>query len=193
LPMMIAKRFGLLLGAICLLSSSVVFAQDHGEVGVFVDYFRFANANDLNMLGVGGRVGVNAHPHVALEAELSYDFEKTTNITVKGLTNAIRTNFRATHFLAGPKFQLGTKSAWRAFVVLKGGFVRFGVTPGAVTFANFPTVLTNTDLNGVFYPGVGIEGFAGIFGVRAEVGDEIYFDNGANNNLKITAGPVIRF
>jgi hypothetical protein len=25
------------------------------------------------------------------------------------------------------------------------------------------------------------------------VGDEIYFDNGARNNLKITAGPVFRF
>ena len=77
--------------------------------------------------------------------------------------------------------------------VLKGGFVRFGVTPGAVTFGNFPTVLTNTGLNGAFYPGVGVEAFAGILGVRAEIGDEIYFANGAHNNLKITAGPAIRF
>jgi hypothetical protein len=49
------------------------------------------------------------------------------------------------------------------------------------------------DLNGAFYAGAGIEAFAGILGVRAEAGDEMYFDNGANHNLKITAGPVIRF
>jgi hypothetical protein len=54
-------------------------------------------------------------------------------------------------------------------------------------------VLTNTDLNGVFYPGGGIEAFAGILGIRAEAGDEMYFENGANHNLKVTVGPVLRF
>jgi hypothetical protein len=38
-----------------------------------------------------------------------------------------------------------------------------------------------------------VEAFAGIVGLRAEVGDEIYFSNGANNNWKATVGPVIRF
>jgi hypothetical protein len=191
--MLIIRRYVVLLGAMFLLSSSGAFAQDHGEVGAFFDYFRFTNANDLNMFGVGGRVGINVHPNVALEVEGAYDFTRTANITVNSLTNPVRTNFRATHFLVGPKFQLGKNSAWRLYAVLKGGFVRFGVTPGAVTFGNFPTVLTNTDLNGVIYPGAGVEAFAGILGIRAEVGDEIYFDNGANNNLKVTIGPVIRF
>jgi hypothetical protein len=172
---------------------SRAFGQNHGEVSVFADYFRFANANNLNMLGVGGRVSVNVHPHVALEVEGAYDFSRSTNITVSGLTNPVRSEFRATHFLAGPQFTVGKGGPWRIYGVLKGGFVRFGVTPGPVTFGAFPTVLTNTDLNGVFYPGAGVEAFAGILGVRAEIGDEIYFDNGANNNLKITFGPVIRF
>jgi hypothetical protein len=50
-------------------------------------------------------------------------------------------------------------------------------------------------LNGVFYPGAGVEAFAGILRLRAEIGDEIYFDNtaNANNDLKITVGPVFRF
>jgi hypothetical protein len=191
--MQIMQGHPLFIGAIFLLYSSLALAQNHGEVGVFVDYFRFASANDLNMLGVGGRIAVNVHPHLALEAEGAYDFSKTTHINVAGLVNSVRTDFRATHFLVGPKFQLGKSSAWRLFAVLKGGFVRFGVTPGAVTFGNFPTVLTNTGLNGAFYPGVGVEAFAGILGVRAEIGDEIYFANGAHNNLKITAGPAIRF
>jgi hypothetical protein len=30
-------------------------------------------------------------------------------------------------------------------------------------------------------------------GLRAEIGDDIYFDHGANNNLKITVGSAIRF
>jgi hypothetical protein len=128
-----------------------------------------------------------------VEVEGAYDFTRTSNITVNSLANPVRTNFRATHSLVGPKFQLGKSSAWRLYAVLKGGFVRFGVTPGAVTFGNFPTVLTNTDLNGVISPGAGVEAFAGILGIRAEVGDEIYFDNGANKNLKVTIGPVIRF
>jgi len=191
--MLIIRRCVVLLRIMFLLFSSGAFAQNHGEVGAFFDYFRFTNANDLNMFGVGGRVGLNVHPNVALEVEGAYDFTRTANITVNSLTNPIRTNFRATHFLVGPKFQLGKSSAWRLYAVLKGGFVRFGVTPGAVTFGNFPTVLTNTDLNGVIYPGAGVEAFAGILGVRAEIGDEIYFDNGANNNLKVTIGPVIRF
>jgi hypothetical protein len=178
---------------IFVLFSSLAFAQNHGDVGVFVDYFRFHNANDLNMLGVGGRIGINVHPNVALEVEGAYDFSRTTHITVAGLTSPVRTDFRATHFLVGPKFQLGTSSSWRLYGTLKGGFVRFGVTPGAVTFGTFPTVLTNTDLNGVLYPAAGFEAFAGPFGIRTEIGDEIYFDSGANNNLRVTAGPVIRF
>lgn len=179
--------------ALFLFFAPFATAQNHGEVSAFFDYFRFANANNLNMFGVGGRVSVNVHPHVVLEAEGAYDFEQTTNITVRALANPVRTNFRVTTFLAGPQFTLGTTHAWRIYGVLKGGFVRFGVTPGAVNFGNFPTVLTNTDLNGAFYPGAGVEAFAGILGLRAEIGDLIYFDNGANNNLRITAGPVIRF
>jgi hypothetical protein len=45
----------------------------------------------------------------------------------------------------------------------------------------------------LFYPGGGIELFAGRFGIRAEAGDEMYFDRGANHNLKFTIGPQIRF
>lgn len=178
-----------------LMPATAALAQDkdHGEVGAFVDYFRFHNANDLNMLGVGGRVGFNLHPHVAMEVEGAYDFERSTNTTFDGLSDAVRTNFKATHFLVGPQFSSGGSRPWRIYGTLKGGFVRFGVTPGPVTFGSFPTQLKHTDLNGVFYPAAGIEGFAGIFGVRAEIGDEMYFDHGANNNLRVTVGPVVRF
>lgn len=190
--MLIIRRFALSLGVILLFFSSGAFAQDHGEVGAFFDYFRFTQANDLNMFGVGGRVGVNVHPNVALEVEGAYDFARSTNITVGALGDTVRTNFRVTTFLAGPKFQLGKSSAWRLYGVLKGGFVRFGVTPGPVTFGTFPTQLDDTDLNGAFHPAGGVEAFAGILGIRDELGDLIYFDNGAHNNLRVTIGPMIR-
>jgi hypothetical protein len=45
----------------------------------------------------------------------------------------------------------------------------------------------------VFYPGGGVEFNAGRLGIRVEAGDEIYFDNGANHNFRLTAGPQIRF
>jgi hypothetical protein len=44
-----------------------------------------------------------------------------------------------------------------------------------------------------FYPGGGLEGFIGWFGLRAEAGDEIFLNNGTYSNLRATFGPVIRF
>jgi hypothetical protein len=41
--------------------------------------------------------------------------------------------------------------------------------------------------------GVGAEGFWGHIGLRAEVGDEIYFSGGPKNNLKISLGLQFRF
>jgi hypothetical protein len=178
-----------------LVCAPVLRAQDHGEIGIFGELFR-ASASDLNLYGVGGRVGLNIHPNVALEVEGAYDFSQSNTqrfTDISGNTQFFRSDLRATHFMFGPKFQLGTNSAVRAFVVAKGGFVRFGVTPGPVTFGNFPTQLENTDLNGVFYPGGGLEFFLGPLGIRVDAGDEIYFDRGAQNNLKISFGPTIRF
>lgn len=185
----------MLLAVAALGSAPALRAQDHGEIGIFGEMFR-ASASDLNLFGVGGRVGLNVHPNVALEAEGSYDFSKSNTTTVSGIgsnTTVFRSDLKATHFQFGPKFQLGTNSPVRAFLFAKGGFVRFGVTPGPVTFGTFPTGLENRDVNGTFYPGGGVEFFLGPIGIRADAGDEIYFDRGAQNNLKITVGPTIRF
>lgn len=43
------------------------------------------------------------------------------------------------------------------------------------------------------YPGGGIETFIGPLGLRVEAGDEIYLNNGANNNLRVTFSPTLRF
>jgi hypothetical protein len=53
--------------------------------------------------------------------------------------------------------------------------------------------VTSGNTRPAIYPGVGAEHFWGPLGMRLDVGDEIYFDNGTRNNLKVTFGPVIRF
>ncbi len=194
------KRVAILV-ILCLLGAPALFAQEqglnHGEVGAYFDYFRLNNANNLNLYGLGGRVSLNARPHVVLEAEGSYDFEQsfdTLTVNLNGTTNTVRSDVRVTHGLFGPKFQLTRSFPIRPFVTLKGGFVKFGSNAGPATFGNAQlTTFNNTDLNGAFYPGGGIEFFAGPLGMRFDVGDEMYFDNGANHNLKITVGPTIRF
>jgi hypothetical protein len=185
----------MLLAVGALVAAPALRAQDHGEIGVFGDMFR-ASASSINLYGVGGRLSFNFHPNVAIEVDGAYDFSQsnTQNVTdINGNTTVFRSDLRATHFDFGPKFQVGTKGPVRAFLFAKGGFIRFGVTPGPVTFGAFPTSLENTDLNGSFYPGGGIEFFLGPIGVRAEAGDDMYFDRGAQHNLRIQFGPTIRF
>jgi hypothetical protein len=169
--------------------------KNHGEFGVYFDYFRLEFAK-LNLFGVGGRVGFNIRPAVAIEGEMAYDFERSTTqtITSGGITNTFRSNLRLIHGLAGPKIQT-TKGPIRLFAVLKGGLLNFGVG-GPVTAGSFAKqigTIKDGDTNGVFYPGGGIEFNAGNFGIRLEAGDEIYWDNGPNHNFKFVGGPQIRF
>lgn len=169
--------------------------RNHGDFGVYFDYTRLQAAK-ANMFGVGGRIGFNLAPAVVLEGEMAYDFERsqTATITSGGITSTFRSNLRLIHGLFGPKFQT-TKGPVRAFIVIKGGLLNFGVS-GPVTagaFANQIGTIKDGDTNGVVYPGGGIEFNAGAFGLRLEAGDEIYFDNGANHNFKFMGGPQIRF
>jgi hypothetical protein len=191
------KKIALLaVTALVLGLAPAAFAQNHGEVGVFADYFKLENTN-TNNLGVGGRVGVNIHSSVQLEGDLAYDFSRGFNTTITptgGGVNVIRSDVRSLHGFVGPKFQTGG-GAIRAFVFAKGGFVNFKVDPNPATFG---TVFGNFDLgegdtHGAFYPGGGVEFFATVIGLRFDVGDEMYFHNGTQHNLRITAGPVFRF
>jgi hypothetical protein len=170
--------------------------KNHGNFGVYFDYTRLGGIQGThpNMCGIGGRLGVNVNPHIVLEGEMAYDFERNVTSTTTGITNVNRSNLRLLHGLFGPKIQ--TTGPVRVFALLKGGFVNFGVggpaTAGTINNQIGNIVDGNTD--GVFYPGGGIELNVGWLGIRAEAGDEIMFlNNGAQNNLRITAGPQIRF
>ena len=172
--------------------------KNHGNFGVFFDYNRLGGIQGThpNMLGVGGRLGVNVRPHIVLEGEMAYDFERsvTSNVTAGGITNTTRSNLRLLTGLFGPKIQ--TTGPVRVFALLKGGFVNFGVG-GAATAGTINNQIGNIidgNTNGVFYPGGGVEFNVGWLGVRAEAGDQIWFLSGkTQNNLHIAVGPQIRF
>jgi len=169
--------------------------KNHGNLGIFFDYTRLQPA-DLNMFGVGGRLGINIRPHAVLEGEMAYDFErnKTQTITNGVITATVRSNVRLLHGLFGLKIQ--STGPVRIFGLLKGGFVNFGVggpvTAGAIN--NQINNIVDGDTNGVFYPGGGVEFNAGWLGFRVEAGDEIMFlNNSTSNNFRATFGPQIRF
>ena len=169
--------------------------KNHGNLGAYLDFTRVQPA-DLNMFGVGARLGVNVRKHVVLEGEMAYDFQrsKTQTVTVGGLTNTFRSNLRLLHGLFGLKIQ--STGPVRVFALAKGGFVNFGVggpvTAGVINNQIGNIVDGNTD--GVFYPGGGVEFNVGWLGFRVEAGDEIMFlNNGHTNNFRATAGPQIRF
>ncbi|MGO8796550.1 MAG: hypothetical protein ACLQLC_17145 [Candidatus Sulfotelmatobacter sp.] len=174
------------------------FAQDsdHVEIGAFADYFRFTDAPKAeNFVGLGGRAAFAVHPDIQIEAEMAYDFNRNyTNTFSNGITSQdVTTKFRTLHGFFGPKFQTGSGPV-RFFITGKVGFDNFSVNNQSAPtgFVNM-VGLTNGKTDFAVYPGGGIEAFAGFIGIRAEVGDDIFFDNGAHNNLSVTLGPQFRF
>jgi hypothetical protein len=192
------RCLGLLIASMFLaVPMMVAQSSDHVEVGVFVDYFRLNNkaAPVSNFLGLGGRAAFNLNASVQLEAEMAYDFKKSyTSTFSNGVTTAtVNTSFRTLHGFFGPKFQTGS-GPFRVFVTGKVGFDNFSINHQDAQSGFVNTVgLTNGATYFAVYPGGGIEAFAGPIGLRAEIGDDIYFQGGAHNNLRVTFGPQLRF
>ncbi|MGA2888856.1 MAG: hypothetical protein ABSE51_12465 [Terracidiphilus sp.] len=176
------------------------FDKDHGEIEAFGDYLRFTpTGSTTNYVGVGGLAGFNVHPNLAIEAQMSYDFARNfTTYTTNGVTTTFSTtSVRPLTGLFGPKLQFGTSSPVRAFLTGKVGFIDFSTnTSGGISGGSFNGAVAGVGGSGTHfavYPGGGIEMFAGWFGLRLEAGDEVYLNNGTYNNLRVAAGPVIRF
>lgn len=182
------------------LFSPVVSAQGysagHAEFGVFADYFRL-NQTRTNLAGVGARLSLSVSPHAQLEAQMAYDFEQGFTerfMPSGGALSVQRSDLRLLHGMFGPKLQ--TPGPIRLFVTAKGGFDNFGFSRAPATLGTFTSTvsgLRSDNWNAVFYPGGGVETFLGPIGLRLDVGDEIYFNHGANHNLSLTFGPTIRF
>jgi hypothetical protein len=177
--------------------------QNHGEFNAYGDLFRVKpnGGNAVNFVGFGGRIGFNIHPNVALEGEMNYDFDQnyttvSTNRTTTGVTSTTITGrTRPITGLFGPKFQFGIRG-FRAFATGKIGFTEFShstSTASPNTFGNSFDQFGGGSTHFAAYPGGGIEGFFGPIGLRVDAGDQMYFNNGTYNNLRVAFGPTIRF
>ena len=192
------RILGLFVILTMMVAVPALYAQEeHGEVGVYGDFTRLGSAGNTDFTGLGGRLAFNVNNHLQFEGGIGYDFEQNvTTTSSNGVSTSFNTSrLRLLNGLFGPKIQTGVGPV-TAYLVLKGGFLNFGVSRVATagTFANSFGGVLNGDTNGVFYPGAGVEFFIGhVFGLRAEAGDMMYFDNGANHNLNITFGPTFRF
>lgn len=215
------RRLLLTTGVALLMAIPSLSAQDsgkhvfnHGEVGIYGDLFRIApsGAPATNYLGLGARVGFNVGTHAALEAEMNYNFEQNyTKVSVGGSNNGGSTSgsggvssntytarVRPITGLFGPKFQFGSSGPFRAFVEGKGGFINFTTNCNAPAgsgscFASSLSTFGGSSTHFAAFPGGGIEFFAGPIGLRIDAGDELWVDNGAHNNLRVTFSPTIRF
>ncbi len=183
-----------------LLAAPALVAQEyenHVEVGAFAEYFNLSRTSPhINFVGVGGRAAFNVRSNVQIEAEMAYDFERnfTTTFSDGITTQFVDTRLRTLHALFGPKF--GTSGGpVRMFGTFKAGLINFSVSGQNATsgFQGAIGEVTTGNTAAAIYPGVGVEGFLGPIGLRAEVGDEIYFKNGTHNNLRATFGPTLRF
>jgi hypothetical protein len=192
------RSFGLFLASL-FLAVPALMAQghsDHVEVGAFVDYFRLSDASPArNFVGLGGRAAFAVNSSVQIEAEMAYDFKRNyTNTFTDGInTTTVNSSLRTLHGFFGPKFQTGSGPV-RLFVTGKVGFDNFVIDNqnAPAGFVN-QVGLTEGTTRFAVYPGGGLEVFAGPIGLRAEIGDDIYFLNGAHNNLRVTFGPQLRF
>jgi len=190
------RRFVLLAAAAAIIFAPVARAQNHGEVGAFVDYFRL-HQTGTNYVGIGGRAAINVAAPLQIEAEMAYDFGRAYAETFNngaGTVSTQNSHIKVLHGLFGPKLQI--PGPVRLFVTAKGGFTNFRFDTSNNSFAGFTSSVQNLrddNVSAAFYPGVGVEGFLGPFGLRAEVGDEMIFTNRTQHNWKVTFGPQIRF
>jgi hypothetical protein len=195
------KRVALLilLGA-CFVPGAFAQENEHVQVGVYADYFRLSQTK-TDFAGLGGRLSVWAYKRLKLEGEMSYDFNKvftegfSDNSTTPPTVTLQRSNLRVLHGLFGPRVNLGAHHI-QPFVTLKGGFINSRFDSGPANASSFVSSVENLRSNnvmGTLYPGGGIEGHLGPIGLRLDIGDEIYFNGGTHNNLRVAFGPFIRF
>jgi hypothetical protein len=168
----------------------------HATVGIFADYLDFSPTNpNINFVGFGARTGVHMTRHAEIEAEMHYEFERNSTTFNNGVTTQfVTTKLRPLTGLFGPKFETGGR--FKIFATGKVGFIHFSTSSSAVTLGNFGNAVSgvgNAGTHFALYPGGGVEGFWGPFGLRLEAGDEIYLNNGTYNNLRVTFGPQFRF
>jgi hypothetical protein len=179
--------------------SCASLAQSRMEVGIFLDSLDISQTS-TNNLGLGARFGYRVHSHVMLEGELAYDYglnfdEAYRNITSGDIVAIAHTSIGVTHGLFGPMIQ-PAHGHLRPFATLKAGFIDFRLSTSLLPYSDVVSSvfgLRTSSVNAALYPAGGLEASLGPVGLRFEMGDEVYFNHGAHNNLRITFGPIVRF
>ena len=141
------------------------------EAGIFLDSLSISQTGTTNF-GLGARFGYRIHRRVLLEAKLAYDYGLNFHEAFVNLAN------------------------FRPFATMKAGFIDFRLSGSLLPYSDVVSSvfgLRTSNLNAALYPGAGLEASLGPVGLRLEAGDEIYFNRGAHNNLRITFGPIVRF
>jgi hypothetical protein len=193
------KRIAFLLFvASCFVPLAAAQDNEHVQVGVFADYFHLSQTH-TSLGGVGARLGFQAFKEIKLEGEVAYDFDQAFTEgftdTTTGAVSIQRSGMRVIHGEFGPRVNIGHHRI-QPFFTLKGGFINFRLNnaPATVgTFFSSVNGLRTDNVNGVLYPGGGLQGHLGPIGLRLDVGDEIYFNHGTHNNLRVAFGPTFRF
>ena len=178
---------------------SLAHAQKRVEAGLFLDYLGVSQTQ-TNNFGVGGRLGYRVHRNVMAEGEFAYDYgvnfqEVYSNIANGDVTAIEQTSIGVTQGLFGPKLQ-PAHGHLRPFVTLKGGFIDFRLSPSLIPYSSVVSAvlgIRTSNLNAALYPAGGAEATLGPLGLRLELGDLIYFNDGEHNNLRLTFGPILRF
>ena len=178
---------------------SDLHAQSRMEAGIFLDSLGISQTTTDNF-GLGARFGYRIHPNVMLEGELAYDYglnfdEAYRNVTTGNITAIESTSIGVTHGLIGPMLQ-PAHGRFRPFATVKAGFIDFRLSPSLLPYSDVVSSvfgLRTSNVNAAVYPAGGVEASLGPVGLRLEAGDEIYFNRGPHNNLRITFGPIVRF
>jgi hypothetical protein len=182
-----------------LLSSLFSFSQQRIEVGIFLDSLDISQTS-TNNFGIGARFGYRVHHDVLFEGELAYDYginfnEAYLNISTGNISAIEHTSIGVTQGLFGPMLQRSAGHL-HPYATIKAGFIDFRLSPSLLPYSGIASTLIGlrtSNLNAALYPAAGIEATLGPVGLRLEAGDEIYFNSGAHNNLRITFGPILRF
>ena len=187
----------LLLAAVGVILGAPAGRAQAVDLGIYGDYFR-QSQTDTNFTGIGLRAGLHVFPHVRLEGEMAYDFEQTfAEHLTDGSGNVVivQSPIHVLHGEFGPRLELGHGHI-QPFIVAKVGFDKFFINACPASLSCVASQIANihqSSVNGVFYPGGGLDAHLGPLGVRFDIGDEMYFNNGAHHNLRMAFGPYIRF
>lgn len=195
------RKFTLIPLALLMCGSSfLLVAQKRVEAGIFLDYLSISKTS-TNNFGLGGRLGYRIHRNVMLEGEVAYDYginlKKAYGNVTSGNTTALEsTPIGVTEGFFGAMLEPANRRL-RPFATLKGGFLDFrygqSLLPYSTAASKVLPIPPASSLSAAIYPAVGGEASLGPVGLRLELGDTIYFDNGAHNDLRITFGPILRF